>query len=214
MPFGRHIQHKEDFLMKKTLIVLCCTILLFAGLFVFKLTAQPHLAGTPTQHAINPWDSARTKETKLLIAKAHDSANAIKHLPGITDANVLVHSAWKRNVWAKSQNSYVTVCVDTSGNNPIDMDIVRMIGRIIASKFGITDMEDIHVVDTKYHRIYDGAGGIYSEPPTASVQSTTNHPCADTVGGSRTHTKNDTKIRKTKKKEMEKRGKREHCKKS
>ena len=143
--------------MKKTLIVLCCTALLLVGLFCFGFVVPT--TASPARPTISYWDNPRVAEVKMLAAKEMDSADAIKMLPGIVNANVNVHrhSEWSRNVWTRRHATSVGVFVEASDNRPLDISVINAIGLIIGATFGI-DEEEIRIVDTKHHREYNGAG--------------------------------------------------------
>ena len=146
-------------MMKKTLIVLCGTALLFVGLFCFGFvtttTAQP--AG---ESGISPWQSTRAMKAKMLAAKERDCADAIKRLPGIANAEVVIHTRleWDRNAWEQKKVTSVEVFVDATDNRPLVIGVINAIGLIVAPTFGIADMEEIRIVDTKHVREYNGAG--------------------------------------------------------
>ena len=119
----------------------------------------------------SPWQNAKAMESKMLSAKELDSADAIKRLPGIADAIVVTHqcSEWERNVWARKQVMSAGVFVEAHDNRPISVDTIQAIGKIVAPLFGITDMSQISIVDTKSSRAYDGAGVVptVARPQTA-----------------------------------------------
>ena len=149
--------------MKKLLIVLCCTALLLVGLFYVNFVA-PTAAQANQRPVISAWDSARAKEIKTFAAKEWDCVDTIRRLPGIADASVLVHwdSEQARSVaasyWAQRQAMRVSVVVAAHGHQPIDVDMIRIIGKIVTQMFGMTDMAQISIVDTTFGKHYDGAG--------------------------------------------------------
>ena len=144
--------------MKKLLIVLCCTALLLVGLFYVNFVA-PTAAQANQRPVISAWDSAKVKEIKTFAAREWDCVDTIRRLPGIADACVLVHwdSKWERNVWVRKQAVGVDVFVEAYNNRPLDSDVIRIIGKIVAQAFGGSATE-ISIVDAKHARTYDGAG--------------------------------------------------------
>lgn len=109
---------------------------------------------------ITPWVNARMMNEKMLVAKLSDCADAIKMIGGIADARVVANKrpAWERNVWARTQIMSVGVFVEAISNQPLKPDTIGAIGQIVASMFGITDMNEIRIVDAKNDRAYDGTG--------------------------------------------------------
>lgn len=109
---------------------------------------------------LTAWQSARLMNEKMTTAKERDSADAIKRVPGIADAQVVSNKrpAWERNVWARTQITSVGVFVEAIDNKPLSADTIGAIGQIIKPMFGITDMREISIVDTKHARAYDGTG--------------------------------------------------------
>ena len=87
--------------MKKTLIVLCGTALLLVGLFCFGVVATT-TAQAPSKPTINFWNSQRVVN-KMLAAKEMDCVDAIKALPGIANASVVVN---KRPEWGKATSGH------------------------------------------------------------------------------------------------------------
>ena len=146
--------------MKKLLIVLCCTALLLVGLFhvqfIVPTTAKPAVEDS----SVSSWQNAREMETKMLRAKELDCVDTIRRLPGIANASVLVHwdSEWARNAWTRKQAMCAGVVVEAYENQPIDIDTIQAIGRIVAPLFGITDMTKICITDSLFSKGYDGAG--------------------------------------------------------
>jgi hypothetical protein len=112
------------------------------------------------EEKINPWQNDRVMASKMMRAKELDSANAIKMLPGIANAQVITNTrpVWERNVWARTQITSVGVSVEANDNLPISAETLVAIGRIIKPVFGITDSKEIRIVDVKCVRTYDGAG--------------------------------------------------------
>jgi len=109
---------------------------------------------------LTPWQSSGIRNEKMLAAKLSDSADAIKMLEGIADARVVANKrpAWERNVWARTQIMSVGVFVEAIENRPLSPDTIAAIGQIVAPMFGITDMNEIRIVDSKHKRAYDGTG--------------------------------------------------------
>jgi len=144
--------------MKKLLIVLCCTALLLVGLFYVNFVA-PTTAQATQRPVINAWDNARVKKTKMLHAKELDCVDAIRRLPGIADANVVLHQRpeWERNVWARKQFMSASVVVEAY-DKPINVNAIQAIGKLVALVFGISDMTKIIITDSKFDKIYNGAG--------------------------------------------------------
>jgi len=163
--------------MKKTLIVLCGTALLLVGLFCFGFvattTAQP--AGEP---GMFPWQNARAMEVKMQIAKEKDCTDAIKMISGIADATVVTHKRlnWDRNAWARTHLTSVGVFVEAIDNRPLSADTIGAIGRIVAPLFGISDMAEIRIVDTKHHREYNGAGEEMTDGRRQTATNAGNEP--------------------------------------
>ena len=148
--------------MKKTIIVLCGTALLLVGLFCFGFVATT-TARPAVSPGINPWQFARAGEIKMLTAKEMDSADAIKRLRGIADVEVVTHTG---------PITSASVFVAAPDNRPIDISVINAISLIVAPLFGVTDMEEICIVDTKHSRKYNGAGeALPREPATVSAQS-------------------------------------------
>jgi len=109
---------------------------------------------------MNPWQSARMMDTKMLTAKEQDCVAAIKLIPGIATAKVISNKrpAWERNVWARTQIPSVGVFVEAVENRPLSAETITAIGQIVKPIFGIMDMKEISIVDTKNSRSYDGMG--------------------------------------------------------
>jgi len=155
--------------MKKALIVLCGSTLLLVGLFCFGFVVPT--TASPARPTINFWDSQRVAEIKMLTAKELDCADAIKMISGIANAEVVTHT---RREWDRIRKKVtsVAVFVEASDNRPIDISVINAISLIVAPLFGVTDMEEICIVDTKHSRKYNGAGeALPREPATVSAQS-------------------------------------------
>jgi len=118
------------------------------------------MARRMTAESISPWQSARAMDTKMLTAKEQDCVAAIKMITGIANAEVVTNRrpAWERNVWARTQIMSVGVFVEAIENRPLSADTIGAIGNIVAPIFGITDMNEIRIVDTRHQRAYDGSG--------------------------------------------------------
>jgi hypothetical protein len=118
------------------------------------------MARRMTAEGITPMLSARMMDARMLTAKEQDSVAAIKMLSGIANAEVVTNKrpAWERNVWARTQIMSVGVFIEAVDNRPLRPDTIAAIGNIVAPMFGITDMNEIRIVDTKHHRAYDGTG--------------------------------------------------------
>ena len=109
---------------------------------------------------ISPMISARMMDTKMLAARERDCVDAIKMIKGIANAEVITNKrpAWERNIWARTQITSVGVFVEAIENRPLSADAIGAIGNIVAPIFGITDMNEIRIVDTRHNRAYDGTG--------------------------------------------------------
>ena len=142
--------------MKKALIVLCGSTLLLVGLFCFGFVVPT--TASPARPTINFWDSQRVAEIKMHTAKELDCADAIKMISGIANAEVVTHTRleWDRDAQEQTKVTSVGVFVEASDNRPLDISVINAIGLIVAPAFGITDMEEIRIVDTKHHREYSG----------------------------------------------------------
>ncbi|MCL2709780.1 MAG: hypothetical protein FWE95_02770 [Planctomycetaceae bacterium] len=125
-----------------------------------KVLETSGLARRMTAESISPMLSARMMDAKMLTAKEQDCVDAIKMLAGIAHAEVHTNKrpAWERNVWARTQIMSVGVFVEAIDNQALPADTIGAIGNIVAPIFGITDMNEIKIVDTKHHRAYDGTG--------------------------------------------------------
>ena len=113
-----------------------------------------------TARNLGAWDPAKIMNERMMTSKEIDCAAAIKKIRGIADANVLSNKRpeWERNVWARTQITSVGVFVEAIDNKPLSADTIGAIGRIIKPAFGITDLKEISIVDTKNCRAYDGSG--------------------------------------------------------
>ena len=118
------------------------------------------MARIAAAEALTPWQSARMMDTQMLAAKEQDAVDAIRMITGIAHAKVVTNRrpSWERNVWARTQIMSVGVFVEAIENRPLNADAIGAIGQIIAPMFGITDMKEIRIVDTKHNRAYDGSG--------------------------------------------------------
>jgi len=125
-----------------------------------KVLETSGLARRMTAESISPMLSGRMMDAKMLTAKEQDCVDAIKMLAGIAHAEVHTNKrvAWERHVWARTQIMSVGVFVEAIDNRPLTADTIGAIGNIVAPIFGITDMNEIRIVDTKHHRAYDGTG--------------------------------------------------------
>ena len=144
--------------MKKLLLVLCCTALLLVGLFHVQFVTPTTAKPAEENPFVSPWQSARAMDAKMLAAKKLDSANAIKRLPGIADAKVVItqRPKWERNVWVRTQIVSVDVSVEAHDNRPIGVDTIQMIRKIVAPLFGTT--AELVIFDEKFNKVYDGTG--------------------------------------------------------
>ena len=113
-----------------------------------------------TARGLGAWDPAKIMNERMITSKEMDCVAAIKMIPGIANATVMTNKrpAWERNVWARTQITSVGVFVEAIDNKPLSADTIGAIGRIIKPAFGITDLKEISIVDTKHSRAYDGSG--------------------------------------------------------
>ncbi|MDR0522054.1 MAG: hypothetical protein LBH00_09420 [Planctomycetaceae bacterium] len=125
-----------------------------------KAVDQSNLARFMTAKDLSPWLSQKLVDIKMISAKERDCVDAIKRLNGIADAAVISNKRpeWNRNVWARYMKGSVAVTVEAVDNKPISDDTVSAVSRIVAAGFGITDLKEISIVDTKNSRAYDGNG--------------------------------------------------------
>ena len=113
-----------------------------------------------TADAMNPWQSSRMTDQKMLTAKEQDAIDAIKLMPDIASATILSHRRpeWEQNVWARKHVMSVAVAVEAVENSPLSAETITAIGNLIAPAFGITNRKEISITDSKYARSYDGFG--------------------------------------------------------
>ncbi|MDR3182677.1 MAG: hypothetical protein LBT89_07135 [Planctomycetaceae bacterium] len=118
------------------------------------------IARQDTAKSLTAWQSAKMMDTQMITAKEKDCSAAIKMLSGIAEAMVISNKRpdWNRNVWARTQIASVAVTIETIENKPLSDNTIASIGRIITSVFGVTDMKEISIVDTKNSRAYNGNG--------------------------------------------------------
>jgi len=135
---------------KITAYLLAATLILSLG----------YIAGYNTAYSGNPRENGKARNVKLMIAKEQDCATVIKMLPSIADVKVIAQksSQWERNAWVRKPFVSVSLFVEPVGYRPIPRDTITAVSRIAALFFGIDDMQNIKIVDTKHDRAYDGNG--------------------------------------------------------
>ncbi|MDR3234329.1 MAG: hypothetical protein LBT46_11820 [Planctomycetaceae bacterium] len=118
------------------------------------------LARQMTAKNLTAWQSAKMMDVQMIASKEKDCADAIKMLGGIADSMVISNKRpdWNHNVWARTQVFSAAVTIETIENKPLDDNTVAAIARIVTSVFGVTDMKEISIVDTKNSRAYNGNG--------------------------------------------------------
>jgi len=109
---------------------------------------------------LTPWQSKALMNEKMTTATEQACVAAIKLIPGIATAKVISNKrpAWEKNVWARTQIPSVGVFVEAVENRPLKTETITAIGQIVKPIFGINDMKEISIVDTKHSRSYDGMG--------------------------------------------------------
>ena len=133
-----------------------------AALAEANVFARTRTARQETADQFSPFHHAKIMNERMTSATERSAADAIRWLPGIASATVISHRRpeWERNVWARRQVVSVSVTLDTIDNRPLPDDTIVAVGNIIAPAFGITDMREIRIVDTRNSRSYNGAGDI------------------------------------------------------
>jgi len=143
------------------------------------VTAQENIPDTvsPFQRTkisfVSQFDHAKITDAKMHAATEKNIAAVIRSLPGIADAIVISRKRpdWKRSRWSPRPTWYADVVLDSTDNQPINADTIETVGRIVAASFGITNLEDISIVDARNSLHYDGSG---ERQNTAQVRRLTN----------------------------------------
>ena len=109
---------------------------------------------------LSPWHSRALTETKMNPAKEKDFVDAVRMIPGIANATVISNKrpSWERNVWARTNIPSLSVTVEVIENKPLGLDTIGVIGHMAMVAFGILDVKDIRIADTRHKRVYNGAG--------------------------------------------------------
>ena len=113
-----------------------------------------------TARNLSAWDSAKIMNERMTTSKERDCAAALKTFRGIAEAVVISSKrpAWERNVWARTQIVSVGVYLEAMDNKPLSPETIGAVGQVVRSAFGISNLKEIAIVDTKHSRSYDGSG--------------------------------------------------------
>ena len=107
-----------------------------------------------------PWESGKMLDNKKEQATARDLANAIAMLPDVATAQVFPSSRrdFNRQTLQHRWIPSASVLVEAKTNKPLSDDAVASIAAIVAPAFGIVDLKEITITDSKNVRTYNGLG--------------------------------------------------------
>ena len=117
-------------------------------------------ARTTMVNGTNPWESGKAMENKKEQAYAQDLAHAIALIPDIATAQVFPNSRrdFNRQTLQYRWIPSASVFVEAKAYKPLSDDVIASIAAIIAPAFGIVDLKEITITDSKNVRSYNGLG--------------------------------------------------------
>ena len=104
----------------------------------------------------SPFHNAKIMHARMNAATERATADAIKLLPGIADAQVkrTTRVEWGC-MWSYSLDRSVVVTLETMEDKPLDVDVLVEVRIIVASAFRHIAWEEINIVDARNNRLYD-----------------------------------------------------------